>query len=157
MAHDGPEREEWTEDRTDRTDAGIVRVSRAIEFSSSLRYRLPDLSDAENRERFGRKALQHGHNYRLEVTVRGVPDPETGMVVNLVDLKDLLEREVMARFDHRDLNTDTDFFEKAPPTPENFALVIAGLLRRAMPPGRLERVRLYPEPDWFVEVLEERA
>jgi 6-pyruvoyltetrahydropterin/6-carboxytetrahydropterin synthase len=148
LAHDEPSSEPASE---------VVRVSRAIEFSSSLRYRLPHLSEAENRERFGRKALQHGHNYRLEVTVRGEPDPATGMVINLVDLKDLLEREVMSRFDHRDLNADTDFFDKVPPTPENLALVIAGLLRSAMPPGQLDRVRLYPDPDLFVDVVEEGA
>jgi len=134
-----------------------VRVSRAIEFSSSLRYRLPHLSESENRARFGATAMQHGHNYRLEVTVRGVPDPDTGMVVNLVDLKELLEREVMSRFDHRDLNADTDLFDKRPPTPENLALVIASLLRSALPAGQLDRIRLYQDADLFVDVVEEGA
>ncbi len=140
-----------------RAQPGEVRVSRAIGFSSSLRYRLPHLSEAENRARFGPKALQHGHNYRLEVTLRGVPDPATGMVVNLVDLKDLLEREVMARFDHKDLNADSDFFDKAAPTPENLALVITGLLRSALPPGQLDRVRLHQDDDLYVDVIEDPA
>jgi len=131
-----------------------VRVTRAIEFSSSLRYRAAGLSDEENRERFGARARQHGHNYRLEVTLRGEPDPVTGMVINLVDLKELLEREVMARFDHRDLNADTDYFEKLPPTPEHLALVIAQILKAALPAGMLERVRLYADPDWYAEVVE---
>lgn len=129
-----------------------VRITRAIEFCSSLRLRLGDLSDAENRRRFGRLADRHGHNYRLELSLRGEPDPRTGMLVDLKDVKDLLEREVMARFDHRDLNDDTDFFEKQPPTAENFARVLFELLGRALPAGLLERVRLYEGPDHWVDV-----
>lgn len=132
----------------------VVRLTRAIEFSSSLRYRLPDLSEAENHERFGRAAAQHGHNYRLEVTVRGEPDPVTGMVVDLKDLNEVLEREIMVRFDHRDLNADTPYFEKLPPTPEHFARVIRELLLEALPAGLLDRLRLQPEADLWVDVVE---
>jgi 6-pyruvoyltetrahydropterin/6-carboxytetrahydropterin synthase len=131
-----------------------VRLTRAIEFASSLRYRLPDLTDAENRDLFGRCADQHGHNYRLEVTVRGEPDPVTGMVVDLKDLKAVLEREVMARFDHRDLNADTPYFEKAPPTPENFARVLHQLLRDSLPDGMLDRIRLQQDARLWVDVVE---
>jgi 6-pyruvoyltetrahydropterin/6-carboxytetrahydropterin synthase len=129
-----------------------VRITRAIEFSSSLRFRSPDLSDAENRARFGRQADRHGHNYRLEVSLRGVPDARTGMLVDLKDVKDVLEREVMARFDHRDLNDDTTYFEKRPPTAENFAGLLFELLDGAFPDGLLERVRLYEGPDHWVDV-----
>jgi 6-pyruvoyltetrahydropterin/6-carboxytetrahydropterin synthase len=129
-----------------------VRITRAIEFSSSLRLRRGDLSDAENRRLFGRAAERHGHNYRLEVSLRGEPDRRTGMLVDLKQLKDLLEREVMARFDHRDLNDDTDLFEKRPPTAENFAQLLFDLLDRALPAGLLERVRLYEGPDHWVDV-----
>ena len=131
-----------------------MRVTRAIEFSSSLRYWSDDLSEQENRERFGRHAGQHGHNFRLEVTLRGDPDPVTGMVINLTDLKEVLDAEIMERFDHRDLNADSDFFDKTPPTPENFALVIFELLRGALPAGMLDRVRLYRDADTFVDVIE---
>lgn len=134
-----------------------VRLTRAIEFSTSLRYWNPDLSEAENRARFGRKTSPHGHNYRLEVTLVGEPDPETGMVIDLKDLQEVLDREVMARFDHRDLNRDTDFFEKGPPTPENLARVIHGLLARALPAGLLYGLRLYEDPDTFVEIAKARA
>jgi 6-pyruvoyltetrahydropterin/6-carboxytetrahydropterin synthase len=129
-----------------------VRLTRAIEFSTSLRYRNPDGSEDENRSRFGRKADHHGHNYRLEVTLAGEPDPDTGMVIDLKDLQDVLDAEVMARFDHRDLNRDTDFFEKAPPTPENLARVIVRLLEQALPAGLLHHVRLYEDPDTYVEI-----
>jgi 6-pyruvoyltetrahydropterin/6-carboxytetrahydropterin synthase len=130
-----------------------VRITRAIEFSTSLRHALPDLSPEENRRRFGREAGRHGHNYRLEVTLRGEPDPVTGMVMDLKELGDLLDREVMGRFDHRDLNDDTAFFEKRVPTPENLATVIAELLGAALPPGLLDRIRLYQDADTWVDVI----
>jgi 6-pyruvoyltetrahydropterin/6-carboxytetrahydropterin synthase len=129
-----------------------VRITRAIEFSSSLRLRRGDLSDAENRRLFGRAAERHGHNYRLEVSLRGEPDRRTGMLVDLKQVKDVLEREVMARFDHRDLNDDSDLFEKRPPTAENFARVLFEILDRSLPAGLLDRVRLYEGPDHWVDV-----
>ncbi len=132
----------------------MFRISRAIEFSTSLRYAHPDLSAEENRKRFGRRAEQHGHNYRLEVTLRGQPDPVTGMIIDLKDLQEILEREIMERFDHRDLNADTPYFEKVPPTPENFARVIQRLLLEALPPGMLDRLRLQPDEDTWVEIVE---
>ncbi len=130
----------------------MLRVTRAIDFSTSLRHWRSDLGDRANRELFGRKADQHGHNYRLEVTVRGEPDPVTGMVVNLSDLAELLDREIMSRFDHRDLNSDTPYFEKDPPTLENFSQVIYRILGDALPPDTLDRIRLYENPDLFVDM-----
>jgi 6-pyruvoyltetrahydropterin/6-carboxytetrahydropterin synthase len=132
----------------------LVRLTRAIEFSSSLRYARPELSAEQNQKLFGRRASQHGHNYRLEVTLRGEPDPVTGMVIDLKHLQELLEREIMARFDHRDLNRDTDFFEKDPPTPENFGRVIERLLLAALPAGSLDRIRLQQDEDLWVDLIE---
>jgi 6-pyruvoyltetrahydropterin/6-carboxytetrahydropterin synthase len=129
-----------------------VRITRAIEFSTSLRYHRSDFSEAENAELFGRDASRHGHNYRLEVSLRGEPDAITGMVLDLKELQDLLEREIMDRFDHRDLNDDTDFFEKAAPTPENLALVIHRLLAAALPVGLLDGIRLEQDSTLYVEV-----
>jgi len=134
----------------------LVRLTRAVDFSTSLRYWRPDLSESENRALFGRFASQHGHNYRLEVTVQGEPDPTTGMVMDLKDLKAVIEREISARFDHRDLNRDTPFFEKVPPTPEHFARVIHGLLRAVLG-DRLHGVRLRQDEDLWVDVIGEEA
>lgn len=134
----------------------MVRLTRAVDFSTSLRYWRPDLSESENRALFGRFASQHGHNYRLEVTVQGEPDPTTGMVMDLKDLKAVIEREISARFDHRDLNRDTPFFEKVPPTPEHFARVIHGLLRAVLG-DRLHGVRLRQDEDLWVDVIGEEA
>jgi 6-pyruvoyltetrahydropterin/6-carboxytetrahydropterin synthase len=130
-----------------------VRLTRAVEFSTSLRYWNRDLSESENHARFGRKANRHGHNYRLEVTLAGEPDPLTGMVIDLKDLQDVIDREVMARFDHRDLNRDTPYFEKESPTPENLARVIDRILRAALPAGLLHGIRLYEDADTFVELI----
>ena len=132
----------------------MVRLTRSIDFSSSLRYRRDDLDEAENRANFGPAAAQHGHNYRLEVTVEGEPDPVTGMVIDLKELKAILEAEVSARFDHRDLNDDTPYFEKSPPTPENLAAVIFGLLEPVLP-GLLRAVRLRQDEDTWVDVVAE--
>jgi 6-pyruvoyltetrahydropterin/6-carboxytetrahydropterin synthase len=129
----------------------VVTLTRAADFSASLRYWRDELSEAENRALFGRCAEQHGHNYRLEVSVRGAPDPTTGMVMDLKDLKEVIEREVMARFDHRDLNRDTPYFEKLPPTPEHLARVIFELLRDALGP-LLHAVRLRQDEDLWVDV-----
>lgn len=135
----------------------MVRLTRAIDFSASLRYRRGDLSDAENERLYGPASRTHGHNYRLEVTLRGEVDPATGMVFDLADLKEILEREVMDRFDHRDLNADTPFFEKEAPTPENLAGVIRGLLVEALPTGMLDRVTLHQDADLTVEIVEAPA
>ena len=135
----------------------MVRLTRSIDFSASLRFRHGDLSDAENQRRFGPAARTHGHNYHLEVSLRGEVDPITGMVFDLSELKEILEREIMARFDHRDLNSDTPYFEKVPPTPENFAAVIRALLLEALPAGMLDRVTLHQDADLCVEIVEAPA
>jgi len=74
----------------------MLRLTRAIEFSSSLQYRRPELDAEANERLFGAASRPHGHNYRLEVTLKGQPDPVTGMVMDLKELKELLEREVTA-------------------------------------------------------------
>jgi 6-pyruvoyltetrahydropterin/6-carboxytetrahydropterin synthase len=132
----------------------MIRITRAVEFSASLRYARPDLGDEGNAELFGSRARQHGHNYRLEVTLRGEPDPLTGMVMDLKKLQQILDDEIMARFDHRDLNADTPYFEKDPPTPENLAGVIRQILRAALPDGMLDRIRLQEDADLWVDLIE---
>ena len=133
-----------------------MTMTRVADLSASLRYALPGLSEAENRALFGPAAAQHGHNYRIEVTVRGVPDPVTGMVMDLAELKAVIDREIMARFDHRDLNRDTPFFEKVPPTPEHFAQVAFDLLRDALG-DRLHAVRVRQDENLWVDVVRDRA
>lgn len=132
-----------------------IRLTRTVDFAASLRFARPELSEAENRRLYGPAASTHGHNYRVAVTVEGKADPRTGMLLDLKELKEVLEREIVARFDHRDLNRDTPFFEKQPPTPENLAAVIYRLLADVFPSGTLHGVRLWQDEDVWVDVTGE--
>ena len=131
----------------------MVLLTRKIEFSASHRYDNPNLSPEENRRVFGKcnNAHGHGHNYTLEITVAGEPYPVTGMVLDLKDLKDLLEREIMQHMDHRNLNVEVPELAGKIPTCENIALVIWNLLEPKIPTGRLHRVRLYESADLFAD------
>ena len=93
----------------------------------------------------------HGHNYTLEVTVAGEPDPVTGMVLDLKELKEILEREVMQRMDHRFLNYEVAELKEKIPTCENIARVIWDLLDPKIKQGKLYRVRLYESADLFAD------
>jgi 6-pyruvoyltetrahydropterin/6-carboxytetrahydropterin synthase len=131
----------------------MVHITRKIEFSASHLYHNPDFSAEENRRVFGKcnNPHGHGHNYTLEVTVAGEPDPITGMVLDLKELKDILEREVMQRMDHRHLNYEVPELTGQIPTTENIARVIWQLLDPKITQGKLHRVRLYESPDLFAD------
>ena len=131
----------------------MVLITRKIEFSASHLYHNPNLSAEENRRIFGKcnNPHGHGHNYTLEVTVGGEPDPVTGMVLDLKELKGILEREVMQRMDHRHLNYELPELAGQIPTTENIARVIWQLLDPKITRGKLQRVRLYESPDLFAD------
>ena len=112
-----------------QSDGGpIVYASRKIRFSAAHFFYLDELSEAENVARFGPSANRagHGHNYEIEITVQGPCDPATGMVVNLKDLKKILEETVVAPMDFKNLNTQVPFFKDHPPCLENMALWLWG-------------------------------
>lgn len=134
--------------------AGEIWLTRRAVFSASHRLWREDWGAERNREAFGPGASPwpHGHNYELEVGIAGPIDPETGMLVDLKWLKGVIEREVEDRFDHRDLNQDTPFFDAVPPTAERLARVIFDLLDAALPAGLLRWVRLRPCSRIEVEV-----
>lgn len=130
-------------------------ISRRAEFSASHICRSERLSPEENQSLYGpgANANGHGHNYVLEVTLKGDPDPETGMIFDLKDLKDVMLREVVDPMDHRHLNFEVPPFDKVIPTTENLTLEI---WRRLAPhfaegPARLHSVRLYETEDTFVD------
>ena len=135
-----------------------VLITRRFDFSSSHRYYRPEWTDEENQRVFGLCALPngHGHNYTLEVSVSGEPDPMTGMVINLADLKSAVN-DVLVRFDHKHLNLDTPYFQDDIPTTENLAVVLWRLIGEALGSGRLARIRLYEAEDLFVEYSGETA
>ena len=130
-------------------------ITRKVEFSASHICRNPSLSDEQNRELFGLAANPHGHghNYVLEVSVEGAPDGVTGMVLDLKELKEVLNREVVEPYDHRFLNYEVPPFDHVIPTAENIArdiwLRLEPELNRAG--RRLRLVRLYETPDLYVD------
>lgn len=130
-----------------------VAVFRKENFNAAHRLFNPDWDDAKNEEVFGKCALPnyHGHNYELIVKVTGKPDKKTGYVMDMKDLSDLVQKEVIARFDHRNLNLDTKEFKKLNPTAENIVTVIYQLLRPHISKKNDLQVRLYETPRNFVE------
>lgn len=137
----------------------MVYLTRKIEFSASHRYDNPAMSAEENKRVFGKcnNPHGHGHNYTLEVTVAGEPDPVTGMVLDLKELKEILEREIMQRMDHRHLNYEVPELQGQIPTCENISRVIWDLLEPKIKQGRLHKVRLYENPDLFADVFRNGA
>ena len=130
-------------------------ITRRAEFSSSHRCAQPNLSAEENRRLYGEApgSHGHGHNYVLEVSIEGQPDQVTGMIVDLKDVKQILNEEVVDRFDHRHLNFEVPPFDKVVPTTENIAIEIWRRLepRLKSEKGRLALIRLYETPDLYVE------
>src|SRR5271154_278835 len=122
-----------------------VSVYRRAQFNSAHRLYRKDWSMEKNDEVFGlcNNPSFHGHNYQLEVRVTGEIDPETGYVIDLKILKDLIESEIMERFDHRNLNLDTAEFRDLNPTAENIAVVIYNILRPKLDPKFDLGIRLY--------------
>ena len=130
-----------------------VAVFRKEHFNAAHRLYYPGWDEATNNDVFGKCALPnyHGHNYELEVKVIGEPDANTGYVMDMKLLSDLIKKEIHARFDHKNLNLDTEEFKNLNPTAENIAIVIYNLLRPHIDPEKEVQVRLYETPRNFVE------
>jgi 6-pyruvoyltetrahydropterin/6-carboxytetrahydropterin synthase len=120
-----------------------AHLTRRYMFSASHRLHSDAMSREENVATYGKcnNPYGHGHNYALEVTVAGPVDARTGMVCNLVDLDGFVEREILERLDHQNLNTLGEF-ARAVPTTENLCAVIYDILQRGFRPAHLEKVRL---------------
>lgn len=131
----------------------MVYLTRKAEFSASHYYHNPQFTAEENRRIFGKcnNPHGHGHNYTLEVTVRGQIDQNSGFVVDLKELKDVMNREVIDAVDHRFLNEEVKEFRDRIPTTENLAVTIWKWLQPKLNVARLHRIRLYETPDLFVD------
>ena len=131
----------------------MIYLTRRADFSASHYYHDPTLSPEENERLFGKCANLngHGHNYRLEVTVKGEVDTRTGFVVDLKELKDIMEREVVSAMDHRHLNKEVPEFARLIPTTENLVRAIWDLLVPKLGGERLHRLRLWEDPTFYVE------
>ncbi len=131
-------------------------VTRRAEFSASHFCRVPAMSESENRLAYGEEANPngHGHNYIVEVTLEGEPDPVTGMVIDLKRVKDILEDEVVGPMDHRFLNYEVSPFDRVVPTTANLAKEIWRRLERRFITANcvLSAVRLFETQDLYVEI-----
>ena len=130
--------------------SAIAASTRRFSFSAGHRYHVAQWSDAENDRVFGRLKVPHGHNYTLDVTVRGPIDDTTGMVMDLAELKRIVGETVIERFDHADLNADVLFRERIPTT-ENIALAIWELLAPKLGLDRLAQVRVWEDERLWVD------
>ena len=130
-----------------------VAVFRREHFNAAHRLYNPQWNDVQNSDTFGKCSLPHyhGHNYDMEIKVVGEPDPETGFVMDLKKLSDLVNEIVIERFDHKNLNLDTEEFKNLNPTAENIAVVIFTLLRPHIRADLELYIRLYETPRNFVE------
>ena len=131
----------------------MLHLTRRYRFSAAHRLHTEAMTAEENVRLYGKcnNPYGHGHNYVLEVTVAGTPDPATGMVLDLKELKEILQREIIDRMDHRFLNYEVPELAGQIPTCENIAAVIWRLLEPRISKGKLHRVRLYETPDLFVD------
>lgn len=130
-----------------------IAAYRKAHFNAAHRLHNPAWSDEKNREVFGlcNNPNFHGHNYELEVKVTGEVDPETGYLIDLGLLRDIIRVEVEERFDHKNLNLDTEEFKSLNPSAENICYVIWQLIRKRLDTKYDLWVRLYETPRNFVE------
>ncbi len=131
----------------------MILITRRETFSASHRLFNPELSEARNLELFDKCANPngHGHNYVLEVTVAGEPKDETGYVIDMKRLKEIIRREVISRVDHKHLNYDVDFLKGVIPTSENIAKAFWNVLKDKLGDVRLHSIRLQETENNSVE------
>lgn len=131
----------------------MVYVTRQVHFNAAHRLNNPAKSTEWNVEKYGvcNNEGWHGHNYVLEVTVRGEPNPDTGYVIDLTELKRILERTVAVPCDHRNLNTQVPFLQGVIPTTENLVIAFWEQIEPHLTSGQLHCVRLFETPRNFAE------
>lgn len=131
----------------------MVYITRRETFSASHRLFNPKFSNEENEKTFGKCSNPnwHGHNYVLEVVVAGKPNPETGFVLNISELKEIIKKHVLSKVDHKNLNIETDFMKGIIPSTENVAIAIWKVLIDKIPSGKLFAVKLSETENNFFE------
>lgn len=131
----------------------IVTVTRRLRFNAAHRLHNPALTDAENARIFGKcnNPNWHGHNYLLDVSVRGPIDERTGYVMDLGALRDIVEREVLDQTDHRNFNIEVPYMQGINPTSENIVVAIWRVLVPALEPAKLEHLRLWETDQNWVD------
>ncbi len=139
--------------RADRGEPTMIVMTESFEFAASHRLFCRDLPDEDNRRIFGKCSNPngHGHNYMLEISVSGQPDPQTGTIVDQQAFQRVVKETVLDRFDHRHLNTDCPEFADLNPTVENITRVIWDLLADKFAPARLHAVRVHETAKTYAE------
>ena len=130
-----------------------VTATRRMRFNAAHRVYNPSFSDARNEETFGKcnNPNWHGHNYELEVSIEGEIDEETGYVLDLSKLRDIVEREIIEKVDHRNMNLDVEFMQGIIPTAENIVVQFWRILEPAVKPAKLTRLVLRETENNYVE------
>jgi len=136
-----------------KDEPDVVGVTRCFEFSASHRLHNPRFTEQQNQQAFGKCAnpSSHGHNYVLEITVTGVPDPASGKVIDVALLDRVVKEKVIDRFDHKHLNVDCPEFASLIPSVENIARTIWDLLEGSLSQGSLSCVRVWETPKTYAE------
>jgi 6-pyruvoyltetrahydropterin/6-carboxytetrahydropterin synthase len=131
----------------------MIYLTRREHFCSSHILSNPKFSYEENFEIYGKCAYPngHGHNYELEVTVVGEPNKDTGMILDLKKLSEIIEKEIIDKVDHKHLNIDVDFLKGIIPTAENLTKVFWSILEAKLPAGKLYSVKVYETPNNYAE------
>lgn len=137
-----------------RENPTMVYLTQQFEFSAAHRLHCDDLSDEENRATFGKcnNPNGHGHNYFIDVTVCGDPAKNNGVVLPVPQFEAIVDQTIINRFDHKHLNLDTDDFRELNPSVENIAQVCWNLLKDAVAPAKLARVRVWETPKTCAEI-----
>ena len=130
----------------------MIYITRRLEFCASHRLFNPAFSDEKNADTFGlcNNLNGHGHNYVLEVTIKGEVDPETGMVLDLKSLKKLINEEIVDKVDHKNLNVDVEFLKNVIPTAENLAIHFWDIIEPKIENGTLHESKLFESERNFV-------
>ena len=133
--------------------AGVVYITRRETFAAAHRLFKPELSDEENLKLFGKCSNPnwHGHNYTLEVIVAGEVDADTGFVMDLKDLKEIVRKNIISKVDHKNMNLDADFMKGKIPTSENIVIAIWNELKDKITKGKLFSVKLYETENNYFE------
>ncbi|MFA7327547.1 MAG: 6-carboxytetrahydropterin synthase [Candidatus Kapaibacterium sp.] len=135
----------------------MLFITKSVDFSASHRLFNPEWDFAKNQEVYDKcnNPNGHGHNYVLEVTVKGKPNPNTGYVIDLKKLKDILVKNVLIHLDHKHLNVDVDFLKGVIPTVENISVLIWDVIKPHIADGELYKLKLYETPNSWVEYFGE--
>lgn len=134
----------------------MLTLTKKLYFSCSHQLKNNVWTEEKNREFFGPCANIHGHNYALEVTVKGNPDAQTGMIINLHTIKEIVEKTIIQWVDHKNLNTDIELFQHTLPTIENMVTAFWDKLEAELPPGMLTKLTLYETATSWVEYSKEQ-